>query len=58
VATDRHLPFKIVGADEAAAGHATVRDLRGDAGQRSVPRLDLVDEVAALLAPDPQVETP
>lgn len=48
----------IVGADEAKAGHATVRDLRGDRGQRSVARPDLVDEVAALLAPDPQVETP
>ncbi len=48
----------IVGSDEVAAGHASVRDLRGDLGQRSVARLDLVDELAALLAPDPQVETP
>ena len=48
----------IVGADEAAAGRATVRDLRGDLGQRSVARPDLVAEVAALLTPDPQVETP
>jgi histidyl-tRNA synthetase len=48
----------IVGTDEVAAGHATVKDLRGDLGQRSVPRLDLVEAVAALLAPDPQVETP
>ena len=48
----------IIGSDEVAAGHASVRDLRGDLGQRSVARLDLVDELAALLAPDPQVETP
>ena len=48
----------IIGTDEVAAGHATVRDLRGDLGQRSVARTDLVRELAALLAPDPQVETP
>lgn len=48
----------IVGADEAAAGQATVRDLRGDRGQRTVPRIDLVDAVRSLLAPDSEVESP
>ena len=47
----------IVGADEAAAGQATVRDLRGDGGQRTVARVELVETIRSLLAPHPEVES-
>lgn len=46
----------IIGADEAAAGQATVRDLRGDHGQRTVARVDLVDTICSLL--ESEVESP
>jgi histidyl-tRNA synthetase len=39
----------IVGADEAAAGQATVRDLRAGGGQRTVTRVDLLDAIRSLL---------
>jgi len=45
----------IVGGDEAAAGQATVRPLRGGE-QRVVARADLVDTIRTLL--DPRTETP
>lgn len=41
----------IVGADEAAAGQAVVRDLRGGGGQHTVARIELVDAVRRLLDP-------
>lgn len=43
----------IVGADEAAAGTVTVRDLRGDAAQRTVARDDLVNSLRTLLETEP-----
>ena len=39
----------IVGEDEAAAGQATVRDLRGELGQRAVARAELVGTIRTLL---------
>lgn len=39
----------IVGADEVAAGTVTVRDLRGEGGQRSVPRSEVVDHLRRTL---------
>ncbi|HBM56413.1 MAG TPA: hypothetical protein DD388_07260, partial [Acidimicrobiaceae bacterium] len=33
----------IIGEDERSGGTATVRDLRGDAGQESVARIDLIE---------------
>jgi histidyl-tRNA synthetase len=35
----------LVGEDELAAGEVTLRDLRGDADQRRIPRGDLIDEL-------------
>jgi len=35
----------LVGSDELAAGEVTVRDLRGDAGQRRVAREKLIDDL-------------
>jgi histidyl-tRNA synthetase len=52
----------IIGHDEAAAATATVRDLRGGAGQSSVPRSELVTHLARLLraesTPAPETESP
>jgi histidyl-tRNA synthetase len=39
----------IIGEDEAAAGSATVRDLRGEAGQAALARTDLVEHLQHLL---------
>lgn len=39
----------IVGADELAAGTATIRDLRGGAGQHSVDRADLAEHLRRTL---------
>ncbi len=47
----------IVGADEAETAQATVRDLRGDAGQRTVSRDELVDVVRSLLHPGSETES-
>ena len=43
----------IIGEDELAAGTATVRDLRGEAGQTALSRTDLVEHVQHLLAARP-----
>jgi histidyl-tRNA synthetase len=43
----------IVGADEAAGGTVTVRDLRGDTEQRTMARDDLVNSLRTLLETDP-----
>ena len=43
----------IIGEDELAAGTATVRDLRGDAGQSALARADLVEHLQHLLASRP-----
>ena len=40
----------IIGDDELAAGTATVRDLRGEAGQTALARIDLVEHLQHLLA--------
>ncbi len=40
----------IIGDDELAAGTATVRDLRGEAGQTALARTDLVEHLQHLLA--------
>ena len=52
----------IIGHDEATTGTATVRDLRTGAGQRSVPRTDLVTDLARSLraepTPAPETESP
>ena len=40
----------IIGEDELAAGTATVRDLRGDAGQAALARTDLIGHIQHLLA--------
>ena len=40
----------IIGEDELAAGTATVRDLRGDAGQTALAHTDLVEHLQHLLA--------
>ncbi|MEL7210817.1 MAG: His/Gly/Thr/Pro-type tRNA ligase C-terminal domain-containing protein, partial [Actinomycetota bacterium] len=32
----------IVGEDEREAGTVTIRDMRGDTGQRDIPRADLL----------------
>jgi histidyl-tRNA synthetase len=37
----------LLGDDERAAGTVTVRDLRGDAPQRTISRADLIDELRA-----------
>ncbi len=47
----------IIGADESAAGQATVRDLRGEHGQRTVARVELLDAIRDLLAPRTAPET-
>ena len=39
----------LVGDDERAAGTVTLRDLRGETGQRSVARASLTDELRSLL---------
>jgi histidyl-tRNA synthetase len=39
----------LVGEDEVAQGTVTVRHLRGDAEQESVPRDDIVERVRSLL---------
>jgi len=45
-------PFAaIIGEDEVASGEATLRDLRGDSGQRRVPLEALAGEVRYLLSP-------
>jgi histidyl-tRNA synthetase len=42
-------PFAaIIGEDEVAAGEVTLRDLRGEAGQRRVALDDLVRDIRAL----------
>lgn len=43
----------IIGADEAAAGTVTLRDLRGDADQQTIGRDDLVTTIRTLLETDP-----
>jgi histidyl-tRNA synthetase len=43
----------IIGEDELAAGTATVRDLRGEAGQTALARTDLVEHLHHLLAARP-----
>ncbi|MGZ4759672.1 MAG: His/Gly/Thr/Pro-type tRNA ligase C-terminal domain-containing protein, partial [Acidimicrobiales bacterium] len=43
----------IIGDDELAAGTATVRDLRGEAGQTALARTDLVEHIQHLLAARP-----
>jgi histidyl-tRNA synthetase len=40
----------IIGDDELAAGTATVRDLRGEAGQTALSRVDLIEHIQHLLA--------
>jgi len=45
-------PFAaIIGEDEVASGEVTLRDLRGDSGQRRVPLEALAGEVRHLLSP-------
>jgi histidyl-tRNA synthetase len=39
----------IIGEDERSGGTATVRDLRGDAGQESVARTDLIETLRTRL---------
>ena len=52
----------IIGHDEAASETATVRDLRGGAGQSTIPRSALVTHLAHVLragpAPAPETESP
>ncbi len=43
----------IIGADEAAGGTVTLRDLRGDAEQQTIARDDLVNSLHTLLGTDP-----
>ncbi|MDE0803458.1 MAG: histidine--tRNA ligase [Acidimicrobiales bacterium] len=43
----------IIGADEAAAGTVTLRDLRGDSDQQTIGRDDLVTTIRTLLETDP-----
>jgi histidyl-tRNA synthetase len=41
----------VVGAKELAEGTLSLRPLRNDEGQRTVPRADIVPELRALLRP-------
>ena len=48
----------IIGSDEVDSGAVTVRDLRGDEGQQTVPRTGIVEHLRALLYPQRHLTYP